>query len=135
MTRRYLLDTNILSDLIRRPHGTCAQMIGLVGQEAVCTSIVAAAELRFGAVKKGSEALNEKVNALLSTLETLALGAPVDEAYADTRAHMERAGALIGANDMLIAAHALAAGLVLVTNNEKEFSRVPNLKIENWLRP
>jgi tRNA(fMet)-specific endonuclease VapC len=134
VTRRYLLDTNILSDLIKHPQGACAQMVGLLGEASICTSVVAAAELRFGAVKKGSTLLNDKVDALLSVFETLPLAHPVDEVYAHARAHMERAGAIIGANDMLIAAHALAANLVLVTDNEKEFSLVPKLKIENWLR-
>jgi len=135
VTRRYMLDTNILSDLIRHPHGACAQTVGRVGEQAICTSVVAAAELRFGAAKKGSNRLSEKVEALLSLFATLPLAPPVDEFYARTRAQMERAGATIGANDMLIAAHALAANLVPVTDNEREFGRVPKLKFENWLRP
>jgi tRNA(fMet)-specific endonuclease VapC len=135
VTRQYLLDTNILSDLIKRPQGACARRIGLVGEASICTSVVAAAELRFGAAKKGSPLLASKVNALLSTFEALPLTQPVDDVYAQTRAQMERAGAIIGAHDLLIASHALAEELVLVTDNDKEFSRVPNLKIENWLRP
>ena len=134
MTRRFLLDTNILSDLVRNPQGVIADRIRLLGAASVCTSIVVTAELRFGVEKKRSSRLARQVEAVLSAIETLPLIAPFDEIYARMRAQMERAGASIGANDMLIAAHALTASLVLVTANEREFSRVPKLKIENWLR-
>jgi tRNA(fMet)-specific endonuclease VapC len=96
--------------------------------------LVVTAELRFGALKKGSKKLRAQLEKVLSALETLALEPPADERYAELRLHLERAGAPIGANDMLIAAHALALGLTLVTANEQEFSRVPGLVVENWLR-
>jgi len=134
VTLRYLLDTNILSDLVRNPRGKAAIRIQAVGSETVCTSIVATAELRLGVEKKRSPRLARQVDIVLSAIEALPLARPVDEIYSQTRARMERVGSIIGANDMLIAAQALAAGLALVTDNEKEFSRVPDLKIENWLR-
>ncbi|MFZ5670823.1 MAG: type II toxin-antitoxin system VapC family toxin [Pseudomonadota bacterium] len=132
---RYLLDTNIISDMVRDASGLAAQRLALVGEDQVCTSIVVAAELRFGAAKKNLPGLAAKIDAVLESIPVLALEPPADEAYADLRSALEQAGSPLGANDYLIAAHALAESLVLVTNNEREFRRVPNLPIENWLRP
>jgi tRNA(fMet)-specific endonuclease VapC len=129
----YLLDTNILSDLIRRPAGKITQRIKAVGDEKICTSIVVAAELRYGAYKKGSRRLTRQLELVLSALVILPLEQPVDRRYAEIRTGLEQAGTPIGPNDMLIAAHALALGLVLVTDNVDEFSRVPGLSLENWL--
>ena len=129
----YLLDTNILSDLVRSPAGRIAQRIEALGEETVCTSLVVTAELRFGALKKGSKRLSAQIEAVLSALDILPLEEPVDERYAGLRLALERAGTPIGGNDMLIAAHALALGLTLVTANAREFSRVPGLAVENWL--
>ncbi len=133
MKKTYLLDTNILSDLVRNPAGRIAQQIGAVGEESVCTSLVVTAELRFGALKKGSKRLSAQIEAVLSALDILPLEEPVDERYGGLRLALERAGTPIGGNDMLIAAHALALDLTLVTANEREFSRVPGLAVENWL--
>jgi tRNA(fMet)-specific endonuclease VapC len=130
---RYLLDTNILSDLVRQPQGTVAARIAAAGEKTVCTSIVVAAELRFGAAKSGSKKLADRVDLILSALEILPLEAPADRHYGDLRHHLARQGTLIGPNDLLIAAHALSAGLTVVTANAGEFSRVPGLKVENWL--
>ena len=131
--RRFLLDTNVLSDLLKHPAGAVSQRIGAVGEDAVITSIVVACELRYGAAKKGSPALSSRVDQLLSTIEVLPLDEGVDEKYGDIRSALERAGTPIGANDYLIAAHALASDLTLVTDNVGEFSRVPGLVLENWL--
>jgi tRNA(fMet)-specific endonuclease VapC len=79
--------------------------------------------------------LSTRVAEALDRLEVLALEPPVDEVYAQLRVHLERSGGLVGPNDLLIAAQALSLGLVVVTANEREFSRIPGLKIENWLRP
>lgn len=129
----YLLDTNILSDLVRHPQGTVASRIASAGEDTVCTSIVVAAELRFGAIKSGSRKLAKTVDLILSALEVLPLEAPADQHYGKVRHHLSRQGIPIGPNDLLIAAHALAADLTLVTANSREFSRVPGLKVENWL--
>ena len=131
---RYLLDTNILSDLACNPQGPIADRIRSVGETSVCTSIIAAAELRFGAAKKGSARLSANVETILSGLEILPLETPADAAYASLRARLEKQGIPIGANDLLIAAHALAARCTIVTDNEREFSRVEGLICENWLR-
>jgi len=131
--KRYLLDTNILSDLVRNPAGRIAQRIKAVGEDTVCTSLVVSADLRFGAFKKRSKRLTSQLEEVLSALDILPLEEPVDERYARLRLVLERAGTPIGGNDMLIAAHALAVGLTLVTANEREFLRVPELPVENWL--
>ncbi|QOC23265.1 type II toxin-antitoxin system VapC family toxin [Wenzhouxiangella sp. AB-CW3] len=130
---RYLLDTNIISDLVRHPQGPVAHRISELGEDTVCTSIVVSAELRYGAAKSGSEKLAHRVELLLSALEILPLESPADHHYAELRDHLTRQGTLIGPNDLLIAAHALAMGMTIVTANEREFLRVPGLGVENWL--
>ena len=129
----YLLDTNIISDLIRNPSGAAAHRIEAVGAKAVCTSIIVAAELRYGCAKKGSPKLLARVQSVLETIPVLALDIPADAQYGGIRAELEAAGQPIGANDLLIAAHACALGLTLVTNNTREFGRIRDLKIDNWL--
>ena len=130
----YLLDTNILSDLIRHPGGLVARRVVQVGQKEIFTSIIVAAELRYGCAKKGSAKLLERVQGLLETIPVLSLDMPTDAQYGLIRAELEAAGQPIGMNDLLIASHALALGLTLVTDNTSEFSRVRGLKVENWLR-
>jgi tRNA(fMet)-specific endonuclease VapC len=131
----YLLDTNILSDLVKRPQGMVSARIAAVGGDQVCTSLIVAAELRYGAAKRGSEKLTNQLEAILATLPVLPLEAPTDQHYGQQRAALERQGALIGPNDLLIAAHALALEAILVTDNTREFQRVQGLVIENWLQP
>lgn len=130
----YLLDTNILSDLIRHPGGLVARRVEQVGQKEIFTSIIVAAELRYGCAKKGSSKLLERVQGLLETIPVLSLDMPSDAQYGLIRAELEAAGQPIGMNDLLIASHALALGLTLVTDKTSEFSRVRGLKVENWLR-
>jgi tRNA(fMet)-specific endonuclease VapC len=130
----YLLDTNILSALLRHPSGQIAQRLGRHAADEVCTSIIAASELRFGAVKCGSAKLSTAVEGLLARLQTMPFESPADRFYAQVRTHLETAGTPIGANDMLIAAHTLALDCTLVTDNDREFSRIEGLRIENWLR-
>ncbi len=130
---RYLLDTNILSDLVRQPQGIVATRIAAAGEETVCTSIIVAAELRFGAAKSGSSKLANRVDLILSAVEILPLESPADHHYGKLRHHLTNQGTPIGPNDMLIAAHALSVGLTVITANTREFSRVPGLNTENWL--
>jgi tRNA(fMet)-specific endonuclease VapC len=130
----YLLDTNIVSDLTRNPFGRAAVRAQSVGEQHIFVSLVVAAELRFGLARKPSPLLSGRIEALLSQFQVLPLEAPLDQIYADLRARLESRGTPIGANDLFIAAHALALGYTLVTDNEREFSRVPELVIENWLR-
>ncbi|MDH3601462.1 MAG: type II toxin-antitoxin system VapC family toxin [Candidatus Tectomicrobia bacterium] len=133
--RQYLFDTNILSDLIKRPHSSLANRISGLEHDAFCTSIVVACELRYGAVKRGSERLTARVNQLLSRIEVLPLEPEVDQHYAAIRVAWERVGQPIGQNDLFIAAHARVLGLKLITANLREFSRIPDLAVENWLTP
>lgn len=131
---RYLLDTNIVSDLVRNPQGRVSQHIRKVGEAKVCTSIIVAAELRYGASKKGSPLLSAQLEVVLGALEVLPFEAPADVAYGELRARLEQTGRPIGANDLLIAAQSLALGFTIVTDNEKEFDRVKGLPSDNWLR-
>jgi tRNA(fMet)-specific endonuclease VapC len=98
----------------------------------VCTSIIVAAELRYGAAKKGSPRLVAQLAAVLAVLEVLPFEAPADATYGLLRARLEQSGKPIGANDLLIAAQAVALGHVLVIYNEREFARVEGLQYENW---
>src|SRR5689334_10791225 len=110
---RYLLDTNIVSDLVRNPQGRVTQHIRKVGERQVCTSIIVAAELRYGAAKKGSPRLTAQVAAVLDALEVLPFTTPADLIYGSLRTRLEQKGTPIGANDLLIAAHVIALGHVL----------------------
>ena len=130
--RSYLLDTNMISQLVRQPQGPVAARIAAVGEDRVVTSIVVACELRYGAVKRGSRRLTRQVEAVLGAIAILPLEAGSDH-YAAIRMALERKGTPIGANDMLIAAQARAIGAVCVTDNVAEFKRVPALTVENWL--
>ncbi|KQH72798.1 PIN domain-containing protein [Xylella fastidiosa subsp. sandyi] len=129
----YMLDTNIISDIIRNPFGAVACRIEHVGYPNICTSVIVAAELRYGCTKNGSVKLLSRVQDILKTLPILPLEIPVDTTYGSIRAELEAAGQLIGANDLLIAAHAYVLGLTLVTDNTREFSRIRGLDVQNWL--
>jgi tRNA(fMet)-specific endonuclease VapC len=130
----FLLDTNIVSDIVRHPRGRIADRIAAVGEQHVCTSIIVAAELRYGAARRGSSRLSRQLDIVLGAVNVLSLEAPADVVYGDIRARLERSGRPIGANDLLIAAQAMALRHTLVTDNEREFSRIDGLQIENWLR-
>jgi tRNA(fMet)-specific endonuclease VapC len=131
---RYLLDTNIVADLVRNPQGPVAQRIREVGEAQVCTSIIVAAELRYGAARQGSRRLSAQLEAVLGALDVLSFEAPADIAYGALRARLERFGRPIGGNDLLIAAQVVALGYAIVTDNEREFARIDDLPCENWLR-
>jgi tRNA(fMet)-specific endonuclease VapC len=132
--RRFLLDTNILSDLVRHPQGAVAQRIREHGEQAVFTSIIVACELRFGAANRQSPRLTAQVEAILSAMDVQPLAAPADEHYARLRLHLESGGNPIGPNDLLLAAQTLAENATLVTANMREFRCVPGLTCVNWLQ-
>ena len=134
MARLYLLDTNILSHLVRQPQGRVAERIAAVGEANVLTSVIVACELRYGAAKRGSRRLSRQIEAILGALTIKPLESDVERVYASIRVALERKGTPIGAHDMLIAAHARAIDAVCVTDNVAEFKRVPALRVENWLR-
>ena len=127
-----MLDTNVVSDIIRNPAGPAAQRVKLLA-ESVCVSVIVAAELRYGGTKKGSPRLSGRIEAFLAEVAVLAFDVPSDEHYGTIRAELEAAGCPIGANDLLIAAHARALGATMVTANIDVFNRVPGLSVENWL--
>lgn len=133
MAAQFLLDTNILSDLVRNPQGRIAKRIAQEGEKSICTSIMVASELRFGAEKSGSERLASQLEAILAVIDIVPLEEPADRQYARIRKYLEDRGTPIGPNDLLIAAHALALDQTVITANDREFSRVPGLKVENWL--
>src|SRR5437588_2728372 len=112
-----MLDTNIVSDLIRNPQGKVAKRIAKLGEDNICTSVIVAAELRYGCAKSGSKRLLKAVEDLLDELPVIAFDAPADVEYGAIRAELEASGKLIGGNDMLIAAHARAIGATIVTAN------------------
>lgn len=130
---RYLLDTNIVSDMARHPHGAVAWRVMGAGVERVGISIVVVCEIRFGLLKRPQPRLATHMEQLLGHFSVLNLEPPVEQHYADIRNALECAGTPIGPNDLLIAAHARALGLTLVTDNVSEFCRVPGLAVENWL--
>jgi tRNA(fMet)-specific endonuclease VapC len=130
---RYMLDTNVVSDLIRNPGGRAAERLRAVGDAGLAVSIITACELRFGAAKSGSLRLKSRVDAILEALDVIAFDVPADAEYAAIRRELEAAGKAIGPNDLLIAAHARGLGATVVTANVSEFSRVSGLAVENWL--
>lgn len=127
-----MLDTNIVSELIRHPNGQAAQRARAAG-DAVCVSVIVAAELRYGCAKKGSSQLLRKVEEFLAEVPVLAFDVPADSEYGSMRTKLEAAGGPIGSNDLLIAAHAYTLGATLVTANTREFRRIRALNVENWL--
>lgn len=129
----YSLDTNILSDLVRHPQGVVAKKIAVVGENEIGISIIVAAELRFGAAKRNSARLSNQVETILAAMLVVPFDVPTDREYAKLRQLLESSGNSIGPNDLLIAAQARANGQILVTNNVREFTRVPSLQVENWL--
>jgi tRNA(fMet)-specific endonuclease VapC len=130
---RYLLDTSIISDLIRNPQGKTAKRIAKMGEDSICTSIIVAAELRYGCAKRGSQRLTKAVEDLLGEINVLPFDVPADAEYGAVRSQLEAGGTPIGGNDLLIAAHARATGATIVTANTDEFKRIRGLNVENWL--
>lgn len=129
---KYLLDTNICIYVINaRPAVVLARFrSGCLGEIGIST--ITAAELAFGVAKGRSQRNREALEMFMAPLEVLPFDASVIWRYGELRAELERSGQPIGALDTMIAAHALAANAILVTNNTREFSRVPGLRLENW---
>ena len=129
----YMLDTNAIIHLRQRRSARLTSTIGSLPVGEAVMSVVTYGELRNGAEKSRDR------QARLATLEAMRVIVPVEglpieagDAYGEIRSHLEVRGELIGSNDLWIAAHARSAGLTLVTSNEREFRRVPGLKVENW---
>jgi tRNA(fMet)-specific endonuclease VapC len=133
MDARYLLDTNICIYIRRkRPEEVLRRFRTLRPGEAVL-SVITFGELVYGAEKSAQRgATLELLRELAQVLPVQGLPETAAESYGTIRAELERKGEMIGNNDLWIAAHAKAVGLVLVTNNEREFRRVRGLRVQNW---
>lgn len=131
----YLLDTDILSNLMKRtPSGSLKTRMASVPASSQFTSSITLGELVFGAKKKGSGRLMQKVEQrVVSVLPVLPFDADAARRYGEVRAELERRGTPIGDADLRIASIALARGLIVVTGNVKHFERVPDLTVQNWL--
>lgn len=130
---RYMLDTDTCSYLMKAARKPLDQRLAKAGVEAVCISVLTKAELLFGvAVSPRPSRDRESLEQLLAYTQVLDLPEAAAEHYAEIRADLKRKGKPIGGNDLLLAAHARCLGLTLVTNNVREFSRVPGLEVENW---
>ena len=128
----YLLDTNICVYVIRkRPEAVYRRLSGAAGG-TVAISVITAFELEIGALRAQGQHYSEAVRLFIAEFPVLLLEDSARASYGQLRSALERRGEKIGAHDMLIAAHALALGAILVTNNEKEFRRIKGLSIENW---
>lgn len=130
---RFMLDTNIMSDLIRNPEGPVQQVASAFGTPAISISSIVASELRFGYLKRGSDRLAQLVENMIARVEVVPYGDAASVHYAQIRHSLQASGTPIGPVDLFIAAHARSLGLTLVTDNIREFSRVEGLKLENWI--
>ncbi len=128
---RYMLDTNVISDVVHDPRGAVARRLSRLPSQDICTSVIAAGELRYGAERRGSARLSASVAEVLGALAIAPLEPPVDETLGHLRSDLEARGVAMGANDLWIAAHALTLDCVLVTR-DKAFERVEGLKVETW---
>jgi tRNA(fMet)-specific endonuclease VapC len=130
---RYMLDTNICIFVIKnRPDGLRERFNRLA--EQICISTITLAELHYGVEKSSRRTQNlEAVEQFAARLDLLPFSAEAAMHYGEVRAELERAGRPAGAHDMLIGAHARSAGLILVTNNLREFQPIPGLRVDNWV--
>ena len=129
----FMLDADICIYLMSKRHPELNKRAEAAG-EAVCISTVALAELRFGVENSDRQAANRReLDGFVADLEIMDFDAAAAQHYGEIRAALRRAGTPVGSNDLLIGAHARSLGLTLVTNNRREFDRMPGLKVENWV--
>lgn len=129
----YMLDTDISSYIMKRSHDAVLKKLGTVAVADVCISVITKGELLYGVeVSPRRQQDQTALDSYLRYIEVMDYTDQVALDYAQIRAHLKQQGTMIGANDLLIAAHARSLGLTLVTNNTREFARVPDLEIENW---
>jgi len=132
---KYLLDTNVCVDYLNGRHPAVTRVIQSSSPDDLCVSSVAVAELRYGAEKSAHRRRNHaRLDVFLSEIPCVAFGGDAASFYGRVRTALEEKGRLIGPYDLQIAAHALSLGLVLVSDNTREFRRVRGLKVENWRR-
>ncbi|MCL2653037.1 MAG: PIN domain-containing protein [Propionibacteriaceae bacterium] len=130
----FMLDTNAISDAVRNPAGGVATRLGdlLPGQAVI--SVIVEGELRYSIAKGAAHEIEHRVDALLTMMDVVGLDSAVARRYGIVRAHLAAKGTPIGMNDLWIGVHALELGLTLVTDNGREFTRVPGLVVQNWQR-
>lgn len=131
----YLLDANVISDIMRNPQGPAANRLRVVGHLSVCTSAIISAEMLFGARKRGSPALTRRIENTLAKIAILPFEPHAEVFYAEIRFQLERKGTPISGNDLLIASQALALNLTVVTDNVREFGRVDGWSADRELAP
>lgn len=140
MTTRYMLDTNIISELMRNPRGPCAMRVREVSDDALCTSEIVRGELHYGIERKREVSpekageLTARLDRVFSRLVVCSVDNDTSSRYGRLRATLDKTGTPIGNNDLWIASHALALACVMITDNVDEYARVPRLVLENWLR-
>jgi tRNA(fMet)-specific endonuclease VapC len=131
---RYLLDTNTCIYIIKRSPEQVMHRFKRLRVGDVGVSAITVCELQFGVANSSQPERNQQaLTEFLGPLEVMDFPAAAAATYGEIRAHLQRSGKLVGSYDLLLAAHALHENLTLVTNNLREFSRVPNLRAENWL--
>lgn len=132
---KFMLDTNICIYIIKRKPSNVIERFIQTEISQIGISSITLSELSYGVSKSSKPEQNQIALAqFIAPLEIMPYGHEAAQYYGDLRAHLEKQGTPIGSLDMLIAAHALSIGCTLVTNNEKEFIRIPNLKIDNWIK-
>jgi len=132
---KYLLDTDVFSELAKGHDAKLLRRVSNFGVSDCAMSVISEADIRYGqACRPLGSALTARIEALLAEIPRLFVGANVVAPYALIRSELRGVGTPIGPNDFWIAAHALAENLILVTGNDREFARVPGLRVENWLR-
>jgi tRNA(fMet)-specific endonuclease VapC len=130
---RYLLDTNVCVDYLTGRFLSVGERIRHSSPDELCVSSIVAAELRYGADKSNHRRRNHaRLDVFLAEIPVVDFDARAASTYGRLRATLERAGTLIGPNDMLIGAHSLSLGLILATDNIGEFKRIAGLRVENW---
>jgi tRNA(fMet)-specific endonuclease VapC len=131
----YMLDTDTVSYLLRGKHPALDARVAASSKKSLCISAVTRGELLFGLnLKDGASQLAQLLDAFFKRVPSLAWDDPAATRFAVLAAELHRAGTPIGGMDTMIAGHALALGAVLVSNNTKHFSRVPDLVVTNWLQ-
>lgn len=132
---KYMLDTNTCVYIIKRKPLEIIERFRKLQMSQVCISSITLSELEYGVIKSSKPEQNQSaLTQFLAPLEILPYADEAAQHYGKLRVYLEKHGTPIGSLDMLIAAHALTAGCILITNNVKEFERVPNLKIDNWVK-
>ena len=130
---RFMLDTDICSYVMKRSYDLLLKRLSTVPVSDVCISVVTKFELFYAVEVSPQQPQDEAaLNAFLGYAEVLEFPDNASSHYAQIRAHLKKAGTMIGGNDLLIAAHARSLGITLVTHNTREFSRIPKLAVEDW---